>query len=74
MPFHHDSHIRPTAEAINRFATALLAAEPGMKPLDAVRLAMQSAERDAAELDDRPPPRPAGGGLPPAPGHGGRSA
>jgi hypothetical protein len=59
MPFHHDSHIRPTADAINRYATALLAAEPGMKPLDAVRLALQSAERDAQGLDDREPPRTA---------------
>jgi hypothetical protein len=74
MPFHHDSHIRPTADSINRFATQLLAAKPGMNPLDAVRLAMESAEReaDAAGRADERPSGLAGDTQRPLPGWGSR--
>ncbi len=43
MQIHHDAApARPTAESISRFAAGLLAAVPGMHPLDAVRLAMEA--------------------------------
>jgi hypothetical protein len=34
---------RPSAESISRHAARLLAAQPGMLPLEAVRLAMEAA-------------------------------
>ncbi len=67
MQIQHDAvHARPTAESINRFAAGLLAAAPGMHPLDAVRLAMEAtAGTDPGH--EHPPPS---GVVHPPPGRG----
>jgi hypothetical protein len=69
MQVHHEAaHARPTADSINRFAAGLLAAAPGMHPLDAVRLAMEAAE--GATTHDRVEHPPSSGGQPPPRGRG----
>jgi hypothetical protein len=60
MPFHHDSHIRPTADWINRYASDLLASAPGMHPLDAVRRAMEATADDAPDSGHHDDDAPAG--------------
>jgi len=39
---------RPTADWISRYAAGLLSSTPGMRPLDAVRLAMDASAGAAA--------------------------
>ena len=60
MQTRHDAApARPTADWIQHYAADLLAAAPGMHPLDAVRLAMVTAEVEASEPRARPVPRTA---------------
>jgi hypothetical protein len=59
MQTHHDAApARPTADWIHHYAADLLAAAPGMHPLDAVRLALEVTE-GAAEPGREPPARAA---------------
>jgi hypothetical protein len=48
MTAHGTPPARPTAAWISRYAAALLSATPNLRPLDAVRLAMDASEGDAA--------------------------
>lgn len=58
MQFIQDAaNARPTADWITRYATDLLAATPGMHPLDAVRQAMEASAGTAIEGRKRQPSR-----------------
>lgn len=58
MQIHHDAApARPTADWIHHYAADLMAAAPGMHPLDAVRRALEVTE-GAAEPPRREPPVP----------------
>jgi hypothetical protein len=57
MHSRHDADpARPTAEWIKRYAADLMAAKPGMHPLDAVRQALE-ATAGAADPGHEPPAR-----------------
>jgi hypothetical protein len=56
---------RPTAAWIRHYAADLLAAAPGMRPLDAVRQAMEVSEKASAP-ETRATQPPASGRRPPA--------
>lgn len=58
MQSHHDAdHARPTADWIRHYAADLMAAAPGMHPLDAVRRALETVA--ASEPPSQPAPRTA---------------
>jgi hypothetical protein len=48
MTAHGTPPARPTAAWISRHAAALLSSTPNLRPLDAVRLAMDASAADAA--------------------------
>ncbi|HET9976052.1 MAG TPA: hypothetical protein VFQ20_01335 [Burkholderiaceae bacterium] len=54
MPARDTPPDRPTAAWINRYAAGLLSAAPSLRPLDAVRMAMDACD-DAARPPLKPP-------------------
>ena len=58
MTLHEPAPAVPTAAWISRFANDLLSTRPGLRPLDAVRLAMDASAAGRAGDDRLPPSRP----------------
>lgn len=58
MTLHDVPPARPTADWISRYATGLLNTTPSLKPLDAVRLAMDACSDGVRPLRPPNPPLP----------------
>ena len=58
MTLHEPVPAVPTAAWISRFASDLLSTRPGLRPLDAVRLAMDASVAGRAGTDRAVPSKP----------------
>ena len=60
MTLHEPAPAVPTAAWISRFASDLLSSRPGLRPLDAVRLAMDASAAERVSRS-KPPAKPGSG-------------